>query len=1199
MPSTLYVKLKTEVRSKESYRFLHDRVQEAAYYLIPQELRAEAHLRIGMAMAEHTPPDKLEEEIFEIVNQLIRGTHLITSLAERERIAQLGLVAGKRARMTTAYGSALQYLYAARGLMTEKIWDLNHVLGFSIESLIAECELHTADMAAAESSLTLLAQRARSRHDSAIVTRLRITLYTTLDRSDRAIDVFLDYLRRNGTDWPRRPARDDVMDEYNRIWSLVGDRQIEDLIDLPLLADPDVLDMLDVFTEIIHPAMFFDENLSTLVVCRLVSLCLEHGNCDASCFGYVWFGMFAGPRFNNYNDGFRFGQLGYDLVEKRNLIRYRARTYISFGTLTPWAKHARKGRELVQRASEIAYRTGDLTFSAYSWHALITNYLAVGDPLSEVQSEVEKGLDFVRKAGFGLVTENCGAQLALIRTLRGVNPTFGCFDAHDYNESDIQHRLAQNPMLALAEFFYWTRKLQARLFAGDYASAVEASRKAHQLLWPAASQVETGDFRFYAALAHAGIWNSASSDEKQEHFAALCDHHRQLEIWALHCPANFENRTALVAAEIARIEGRILDAEHNYESAIMSAHAKGFVHNEALAHELAGNFYATRGFEKIASAYLRDARSGYLRWEADGKVRQLDQLYPHLRLEEPSIGPSSTIVTSGDHLDLATVIRVSQAVSGEIVLEKLLETLMRTAIAQAGAERGLLILLRGNEPRLAAQASTEGDSVVVNQRDEALTAVSLPASVIHFGMRTREPVLLDDAFSQNPFAADEYLNLRKARSVLCLPLVNQSKLIGLLYLENNLAPRVFTPARIAVLKLVASQAAVALENARLYREVAEREAKIRRLVDANIIGTYIWKVTGQNSGISDAVIVEANDAFLQMIGYDREDLAAGVLSRTLLSAPGGRDHDAHTAVEVNATGAVLPFETDYVRKDGTRIPVLMGLAAFDERRLEGFAFAVDLTERRRAEAEAHENERRYREVQAALAHAGRVATMGQITASIAHEVSQPVSGAITNAHTALGWLSAPTPDIQEATEALNRILRDGNRAREVIERIRALARKAPARRDVVELNEAVREVIELTRNQATKNHISVRLSLADGLPVVLGDRVQLQQVILNLIVNAIESMIETSDGPRELLVSTRNETMDRVLVVVQDSGPGLTDATFGRIFDPFHTTKPTGMGLGLSICRSIVETHGGRLWASANEPHGAVLQFSLPVAAGC
>ena len=201
-------------------------------------------------------------------------------------------------------------------------------------------------------------------------------------------------------------------------------------------------------------------------------------------------------------------------VETRGLTRYQARTYTSFGTLTPWAKHALKGRELIRRASDVAYRTGDLTFSAYSWHSLITNYLTVGDPLAEVQSEVEKGLHFVTKAGFGLVVENNKAQLGLIRTLRGLTPTFGCFDAHDYNEADTEDRLASNPLLVLSEFFYWTRKLQARFFAGDHASAVEASRRAHQLLWSAASQVETGDFRFYAALARSAVWHAASPEEE-------------------------------------------------------------------------------------------------------------------------------------------------------------------------------------------------------------------------------------------------------------------------------------------------------------------------------------------------------------------------------------------------------------------------------------------------------------------------------------------------------------------------------------------------------------------------------------------------------------------------------------------------------------------------------------------------------------
>ena len=318
-------------RGDDSYRFLHDRVQEAAYSLIPKDLRAEAHLRIGMLLAAHTPPAKREEAIFEIVNQLNRGSHLIASVEERERVADLNLIAGKRAKSATAYDAALKYLRAGSALLTEETWQRNYELVFSIEHLMAECEMLTAEMVVAEDRMLRLSQRARNRHDFCVMTRLRLTLYTNWDKSDRALDVFLEWLRRDGTDWSRHPTREDAMREYARIWTLLGSRQIEDLVELPLITDPEVLDTLDVFSDAVTPSFFFDEHLSSLVVCRLVSLSLEYGNCDASCYGYAWLGFLAGPRFGNLRDGYRFGQLGYDLVEKRGLTRYQARTYLSRG----------------------------------------------------------------------------------------------------------------------------------------------------------------------------------------------------------------------------------------------------------------------------------------------------------------------------------------------------------------------------------------------------------------------------------------------------------------------------------------------------------------------------------------------------------------------------------------------------------------------------------------------------------------------------------------------------------------------------------------------------------------------------------------------------------------------------------------------------------------------------------------------------
>jgi len=1154
-------------RSEDSYRFLHDRVQEAAYSLIPQESRAEVHLRIGMLMVSHTPQDKLEEGIFGIVNQLNRGSHLITSTVEHERLAELNLIAARRAKISTAHPSALKYLDAGGSLLSEQAWERNYDLIFSIESLTAECELLTASMVAAESRLIMLARRARSFHDFSAVTRLLITLYTTMDRSDRAIEVFLDYLRRNGTNWSKHPARDDVMQEYNRIWSLVGNRQIENLVDLPLLDDPDVLDMLDVFTEIVHPAMFFDENLSTLVVCRMVNLCLEHGNCDASCFGYVWFGMFAGPRFDNYKDGFRFGQLGYGLVERRNLTRYQARTYISFGTLTPWAKHAANGRKLIRNAFDVAYRTGDLTFSAYSWHALITNYLAVGDPLSEVLSEAEKGLNFVKKAGFGLVAENCGAQLGLVRTLRGLTSTFGCFDAHDYNESDTECRLASNPVLALAEFFYWTRKLQARFFAGDYAAAVEASSKAHQLLWPAASQLETGDFRFYAALALAAAWSSASSEERQKHFAALNDHHRQLKIWALHCPANFETKTALVSAEIARIEGRTLDAEHLYEVAIRSAHDNGFAHCEAVANECAGQFYSARRFTKIASVYLRDARDCYLRWGADGKVQQLDRLYPHLA------APKGQRPAAVQHLDVASVVKASQALSSEIALPKLIDRLMAIAIENAGADRSLLILPSGNEFLIQAEARATSDQVEVAMRRDPITGDACPESLVRYVIRTRESVILDDASKPNLFSADDYLRDRQSKAILCLPLIKQQQLTGILLLENTLTSHAFTPARIAVLELLAAQAAISLENARLFIDLQERETKVRRLVDSNIIGILI--------GNPDGHVQEANQAFLRIIGYDQADVAAGRLRRTELTPAEWHGRDARAVAEMRATGTVQPFEKEYFRKDGSRVPVLVGGATLDERGDTVVVFAVDLTDRKRAEAE--------------LAHANRVATMGQLAASIAHEVNQPIAATLMNAGTAKRWLARQPSNLEEAGRVIDRIIADSKRAADIVGRIRDFSKKASTENGELKINEAILDITTLTRAAMSEHSVVVTMQLSEGLPPISGDRVQLQQVILNLIMNAIEAMSEVKERARELFISTGEAQSGGVLVTVSDSGPGLPQADPERIFEAFYTTKASGMGMGLAICRSIIQNHGGRLWATPNEPHGAAFCMMLPI----
>jgi PAS domain S-box-containing protein len=1166
-------------RLEGSYKFIHDRVQEAANSLIPEASRAVAHLHIGRLLQAHTLPEQREEAIFDIVNQFNRGAALIARQEERDELAGLNLIAGKRAKGSAAYASALAYLDAGAALLAEDRWERRRELAFALELNRAECEFLTARALVADERLVALANWAATTIEKAMVASLHMDVCTALDQSGRGVAVCLDYLRHVDIEWSPNPKDDVVRREYKRIWSLLGNRTIEDLIDLPLMEDPVSLATIDVLHKLVTPAWFTDANLLCLTVCKAVSLSLERGNCDASCAVYVLFGTIAGSHFGDHKAGFRFGQLGYDLVERRGLKRFEARTYLNFAAfIVRWAKHGRASRDLLRRAFETANRSGDPLRGSTICHNLNGDLLFTGDPLPEAQAEAEHGLAFATKAQFGLVTNTITTQLMFIRTLRGLTLTFGCFDDDQFDEREFKRHLTKNTGLALPECCYWIRKMQARYMCGDYTMAVDAASKAQPLAWTTWRLLEEAEYHFFGALSRTACFDTISADERWRHVDAIAAHHRKLKEWAEYCPENFENRAALVGAEIARIEGRVLDAEHLYEQAIRSARANGFVHNEALANEVAARFFAARGFEKIALTYLRDARYCYLRWGADGKVRQLDELYPHLRDEERAPAPTSTMGAPVEHLDLATVIKVSQAVSGEIVVEKLLDTLMHTAIEHAGAQRGLLIVPRGAEQQIAAEATISGDSVVVRLRDEPVTADTLPESILHYVVRTREPVLLDDAWAENQFTAATYFLQHEQRSILCLPLLNQSKLIGVLYLENNLAPHVFTPARISVLKLLASQAAIALENTRLYRDLAEREARIRRLVDANIIGIFIWELEGQ--------IIEANDTFLSMVGYDREDLDCGRVRWTDLTPPEWREPSARAVLEVTTTGTLRPYEREYFRKDGSRVPVLIGAAALDEQRDQGVAFVLDLTERKRAE-------QTLREVQMELAHANRVATMGQLSASIAHEVKQPIAATVTNAQAGQRWLDRQPPDLEKVRQSLDYIVRDGKRASDVIDRIRALVKKAPSRNDRLDINEAIREVIALSEGEATKTGVAVRTDLAAGLPLIEGDRVQLQQVVLNLIINAIQAMSAVSEGGRELLIGTGADVSGSILVAVQDTGPGLDPSSADRLFKAFYTTKPGGMGMGLAICRSIIEAHGGRLWASANEPRGAVFQFIL------
>ena len=495
------------------------------------------------------------------------------------------------------------------------------------------------------------------------------------------------------------------------------------------------------------------------------------------------------------------------------------------------------------------------------------------------------------------------------------------------------------------------------------------------------------------------------------------------------------------------------------------------------------------------------------------------------------------------------------------------------------------LIMRVESPNIKVFVSSETTGNPYERDEVASLNTGLYCETV---MKTRQPLLVPDALRDEQWQANPDIKLGMI-SYLGVPIVwPDGEVFGTICVLDEKPNEYSELYRKLLLQWRDVLQADLRSLATLRRELEARETKIRRLVEVDIIGIFTWDLEGQ--------IIEANDAFLHIVGYDREDLASGRLRWTDLTPAEWLDRDIRQFVpELKLRGSLQPFEKEYFRKDGTRVPVLIGTSAFDKECNQGVSFALDLTERKRADAEVRESERRYRELQMELAHANRVATMGQLSASIAHEINQPIAAVIANANAGLRWLGARRPDLDEVQQALSRIVRDGNRAGEVIGRVRALVKKVPPRRDRLDVNEAIREVIPLIQAELQRHRVGLQTRLADDLPLVPGDRVQLQQVIVNLIVNAFEAMTGVSDGSRELTIASGAAASNDVFVEVQDTGPGLDPANLDRLFQSFYTTKPDGMGMGLAISRSIVEAHGGRLSATPNEPRGAVFRFTLPV----
>lgn len=802
-------------RTAGGYRFLHDKIQEAAYALLPPQDRSKAHLGIGRRLLEGASPHEIDPLVFELTNQFDRGAELLVDDEERICVAALFLRAGRRAMAETAHAAALSYFIRGGALLGDRGWDEHAALAFDLSYARAEAEFLVGDGKLADLRLIELAPRASTLLQRVSVASLHITVCLGLDDSTRAIGQCLGFMQDVGAPLPQRPTLEQVSQEYELLIEQTASRTIESLLDLPEMVDAQKRAMLEVLAAVLPSAFFSDENLVCLVLCRMANLSITYGNADASPLAYAYLGMMVGPYFGNYEAAFKFGKLGYDVVEKAHYTRYQARVYMCFAYhVTPWAKDIRSGLALLRRAFLVSRDAGDVTYAGFSSCTLITSLLAAGEPLERVADEAGDRLKFVTAARFGLVVDIMTSQLQLVRCLKGEVDAFGYLNGDDFSEAAFEGHLASNRNLDIAACWYWIRKAQARFMAGYVVEARAACSKASTLLWTSKGHLELAEYHFYAGLICAASCDGATDAERAQNQNALAQHREQIDRWARHCPDTFLPASELLAAEASRIQGDDMAAMRHYDAAAVASKASAFLHIEGISLELSARFHTAHGHHVVAIALLRAARMAYTRWGAAGKVRQLEK-------QHATLGGESTIALSDggssrlSDFDVQTLMRLSQAVSAEKGLDKLMRTLMTVALEHAGADRGLLILPNRDNLRIEAQAEVTDRMVNVAVASSTVTALKLPLSLLHYAIRTRTVVLVEDARAPGQFENDPYLSLAEVRSVLCLPLVKQGDLIGMLYLENRLSAGVFTPNRVALLTLLTSMAATSLANASL------------------------------------------------------------------------------------------------------------------------------------------------------------------------------------------------------------------------------------------------------------------------------------------------------------------------------------------------------------------------------------------------